>query len=219
MSTDSVPVPVRGIVKRQPRYLAKLAEQPKACCDAAKVAHFKQRAKQKVCDNFIVSCMDFRLCFSQRHSVRDTFNAMEADLVSIPGGAYGLCRPYESKHKRITLWDANRIVFQNALDIAVNNHHIKRVILCCHQNCGQCTCDGHNFETLAAEEDFHAHQLTEAREYVLSLHPELVVQGCYLYFDDNGFAQMKVLDTDDHVAEVSQEEAARFIDSIQHNNG
>lgn len=147
--------------------------------------------RKRTVEVFILSCMDFRLCFKQRHCIRKHFNAIEADLLSLAGGAYALCKPKGVSKKRLKHWKAVRTVFANDLALAINKHKVRRLILCTHECCGKCANDGCRFKNFKEELSFHRKTLKKAKKWVMSRFPCLKVIPCFVYFDKQGLVQFE----------------------------
>jgi len=145
-------------------------------------------------DTVLVSCMDGRLCFKQRHAVRQKYGIMEADLISHGGGAYRLCDPRifasagtKCTRERLRLTAATRVSAQfDIRRVGIEKHGATRLVLCGHHCCGFAEYDGYKFskDRFEEEKSFHHIALQNAAEWVNKACPGLKeVVLCFVYFE------------------------------------
>lgn len=105
----------------------------------------------------IITCIDFRLQEYINDWIFENFQVGTFDRVALGGGV------------------KNLEVILNQCEIAKNLHHIKKVVLINHEDCGAYGADG-TYEK-------HKADLYEAKVQINKLHPELEVETYYLHLD------------------------------------
>src|SRR5260221_62035 len=108
-------------------------------------------------ESIIITCIDFRLQDHINKSVSENFTPKTFDRVALGGGVKNLA------------------TILGQIDIAVRLHHIKKVILVNHEDCG----------AYGTEGTYEKHQLdlTTAKAKVKEIYPELRVETYYLHLD------------------------------------
>lgn len=105
----------------------------------------------------IITCIDFRLQEAINQWIAQNFAPKTFDRVALAGGVQNL----------------DTILSQ--IDIAVRLHHIKKVVLINHEDCG-----AYGQESTPEK---HAEDLQNAKSKILSEFPELSVETYYLKLD------------------------------------
>lgn len=105
----------------------------------------------------VVTCIDFRLQEAINKWIAENFQAGTFDRVALAGGVKNL----------------DTILSQ--IDIALRLHHIKKVMLINHQDCGA--------YGQASTPQKHAADLQVAKKKVNELYPNLEVETYYLHLD------------------------------------
>lgn len=108
-------------------------------------------------ESMIITCIDFRLQEAINNWVSENFHKGTFDRVALGGGV------------------KNLEIILSQIDIAVKLHHIKKVILINHEDCGAYGESG-TYEK-------HTADLNEAKLKVLEKYPELEAQTYYLHLD------------------------------------
>lgn len=109
------------------------------------------------CEATIVTCIDFRFQEYINNWIAENFSPKTFDRVAIAGGVFDL--DYVSKQ----------------VEISKRLHHIKKVVLINHEDCGAYG------ETGTAEK--HAEDLKNAAEKIKQQYPDLEVETYYLHLD------------------------------------
>lgn len=122
---------------------------------------FKDRGHH--CGTLLIRCMDFRFHLALEENIAKLIGqeACEFDSPGVGGGG----------SKSIIDTDSRKVVF-GALDIAVEKHGIKRIVIADHVDCGAYGGSG-VFEDEKAEEEFHVARLREASEIISQTYPNL----------------------------------------------
>jgi len=131
------------------------------------------REKGHECENLVIRCMDFRFHKQLPGLLSEIFEeeVLEYDSPGVGGGG--------SK----AVIDANsREVLFGAIDIAVEKHKTKRIIVVDHIDCGAYGGSGEH-ENPEAEEKFHAEKLGQAKEILNNKYPELEIVTLYQDWD------------------------------------
>lgn len=110
--------------------------------------------EHKTADAIIVSCIDFRFQKFIRNFIDSEFANKTYDYVGFAGGTKNLETVLEQ------------------IDIAVQLHNIKQVILIHHEDCGA--------YGLESTPERHRKDLLQAKETILSKYPNLIVDLYYL---------------------------------------
>jgi len=108
-------------------------------------------------DNIIVTCIDFRLQEAINNWISQNFQPRTFDRVAFAGGVKNL----------------DTILSQ--IDIAVRLHHIKKVVLINHEDCG-----AYGAESTLEK---HTEDLKNASLKVKAKFPELEIETFYLHLD------------------------------------
>lgn len=109
------------------------------------------------CEAVIITCIDFRFQDAINNWVCGKFSPKTFDRVALAGGV------------------KNLEIILSQIDISVRLHHIKKVVLINHEDCGA-------YEESGTKEK-HAQDLKAARDKILPLYPDLEVETYYLYLD------------------------------------
>lgn len=108
-------------------------------------------------ESIIVTCIDFRLQEAINNWISKNFAPKTFDRVALAGGAKNL----------------DTILGQ--IDIAVRLHHIKKIVLINHEDCGV-----YGEAGMPAR---HTQDLKEAKAKVRETYPDLQVETYYLHLD------------------------------------
>lgn len=108
----------------------------------------------------IVTCMDFRLQEAINKWISENFQPKTFDRVALGGGVKNLHTILEQ------------------IDIAHRLHHIKKVVLINHEDCG--AYGQENFPDNQTEHLRHTEDLKNAKEKVKQAYPDLEVETYYL---------------------------------------
>lgn len=108
-------------------------------------------------ESVIVTCIDFRLQEAINNWISKNFAAKTYDRVTLAGGVKSL------------------ETIMGQIDIAVRLHHIKKVILINHEDCGA--------YGEAGTPQKHAEDLKTTKAKVLENYPDLAVETYYLHLD------------------------------------
>lgn len=110
-----------------------------------------------ICDALVVTCIDFRFQDEIEKWLTKNLGKKNYDRVALGGGVY----------------DFYAILKQ--VEISNKLHHIKKVILMNHEDCGAYGAAG-TYER-------HTHDLTQAKKTISKLYPKLKVDSFYLHLD------------------------------------
>lgn len=124
------------------------------------------------CNNLIVSCMDFRFHESICEWVKENKMVGDYDLISLAGAQKVLVDP-ETKD-----------FFFKQLEISVNLHKTKNVILLAHQDCGAYG-GSKSFANWEEEKAKYVEDLNEAELAIKNLYPEIKVKKMILEWKVN----------------------------------
>lgn len=105
----------------------------------------------------IITCIDFRLQETINNWISQNFSPKTFDRVALAGGV------------------KNLDIILNQIEIAHRLHHIKKVVLINHEDCGAYRESG--------TPEKHAEDLKTAKQKIQSLFPELKVETYYLKLD------------------------------------
>ena len=109
------------------------------------------------CEAIIITCIDYRLQEIVNNWILDHFQPKTFDRVALAGGV------------------KNLDVILSQVDIAVKFHHIQKVILINHEDCG-----AYGSEVTAEK---HAQDLRSARATIQKQYPNLNVEIYYLHLN------------------------------------
>lgn len=109
------------------------------------------------CQSIVITCMDFRFQKYIEQWLAGNVGEKQYDRVAWAGGVF----------------DLDGIMKQ--IDISTRLHHIKNVVLINHEDCGA--------YGQAGTKERHRADLRKAKKKVLSVHPDLAVDLCYVYLD------------------------------------
>lgn len=108
-------------------------------------------------ESIIITCIDFRLQEAINKWIAENFPPKTFDRVALGGGV------------------KNLEVILGQVDIAVNLHHIKKVVLINHEDCG-----AYGAESTPEK---HAQDLKKAKTKILEKYPDLEVENYYLFLN------------------------------------
>lgn len=106
----------------------------------------------------IITCIDFRFQEAINQWISKNFAPKTFDRVSLAGGV------------------KNLETIMGQIDIAVRLHHIKKVVLINHEDCGAYGPEG--------TVDHHVRDLKQVKKQILEQFPNLRVETYYLHLDD-----------------------------------
>ena len=107
----------------------------------------------------VVTCIDFRLQEAINNWIAQNFKPGTFDRVALAGGV------------------KNLDVIMSQIEIAVRLHHIKKVVLTNHEDCGAYG------DPPAGGPQKHAQDLREAKTKIKEKYPDLEVETYYLHLD------------------------------------
>ncbi|MDO8754407.1 MAG: hypothetical protein Q7J80_10975 [Anaerolineales bacterium] len=116
----------------------------------------------------VLSCMGFRFVSQTEAAVQKAFNIKDFDLIRLAGGAKNLSSPGIKSRRRAVMAD---------IALAIESHHVKKIILLNHQACGKYAAEGHSWKRSDAEAErkFHHEELRRAGEYAKKKFPQTEV--------------------------------------------
>lgn len=133
------------------------------------------RGKGHNCPNLLIRCMDFRF--------HRTLDELLPELFSDEGGIKDYDSPgVAGGGSKSIIDEASRPVVFSAIDIAIEKHHISRIIVVNHVDCGAYG-GSSQFTSPDEEEKFHRGELKKAEEILTAKYPELEI--IILYQDWN----------------------------------
>lgn len=109
------------------------------------------------CETVIVTCIDFRFQKYINNWISENFHSKSFDRVAIAGGVF----------------DLNYVLKQ--VEISHRLHHIKKVVLVNHEDCGA--------YGEAGTPEKHAEDLNNAAAKIKAQYPELEVETYYLHLN------------------------------------
>ena len=127
-------------------------------------------------DAMLLSCMDYRLVDETERYMTKRGLRNKYDHVILAGAALGaLTDKFPAWNK--TFWDH--------LDVAIDLHHIKKVIVLDHRDCGAYKVIlGEDFaKGRAKETEVHATKLRDLRTQIQGKHPKLAVETLLMSLD------------------------------------
>ncbi len=110
-----------------------------------------------IAKTIVITCIDFRLQEAIDNWIKQNFKPKTFDRVAFGGGVKNL----------------EAILSQ--IDISVRLHHIKKVVLINHEDCG-----AYGQESSLQK---HTQDLKTAREKIYEIYPDLIVETYYLHLD------------------------------------
>src|SRR3989338_10273094 len=118
------------------------------------------------CDLLVISCIDFRFIEHIRNFLEKDYKG-NYDLVCLAGSTKNL----------VNATDTDKETVLKQVSISKELHHIKKIFLINHQNCGAY---GSSLLSGSREEkDIHRRDLISAKEDIIKVFPDLEI---YLYF-------------------------------------
>ena len=125
------------------------------------------------CKNLVIRCMDFRFHKQLLGLLPEILGEenVEYDSPGVAGGA----------SKSVIDEDSRKVLF-SAIDIAVEKHKIKRIVIVDHIDCGAYGGSGEHKDA-EAEEKFHVEKLAEGKKILNSKYLELEVVTLYQDWD------------------------------------
>ncbi len=120
--------------------------------------------------------MDFRFEPAIHEFIKKENLFCDADIVAVAGASKNLVDGEN---------DAEKGYIMKQIGLSDKLHHIRRVILMNHMDCGGY--GGHGaFESLDAEREKHATDMATAAKVVQQTHPDLAVEQVLAHIDDDG---------------------------------
>lgn len=120
-------------------------------------ALFPTMKKAHTCKAVVITCIDFRLQDFIEQWLKKRFGPKDLDRVALGGGVLNLG------------------VILSQIKISSDLHHIEKVILINHEDCGA--------YGEAGTPERHAHDLLETRAKIKELYPNLDIETYYLHLD------------------------------------
>lgn len=117
------------------------------------------------CDAIVITCIDFRFQEYINQWISENFQPKTYDRVALGGGV------------------KNLDIILGQIEIAHNLHHIHKVILINHEDCG--AYGEENFPDSQIEHQKHSEDLKNAKTAILEKYPDLRVETYYLHLNGN----------------------------------
>lgn len=119
-------------------------------------------------DAVVLSCMGFRFVSQTEAAVQKAFGVGDVDLIRLAGGAKNLSSPGVRSRRRAVVSD---------IELAIESHHVGKIILLNHRTCGKYAAEGFKWERsqFEAERAFHHEELRRAGEYARKKFPQTEV--------------------------------------------
>lgn len=134
------------------------------------------------CEAAVLSCIDFRFWQAIVDYVHQDLGIKDFDFPSLPGAAKAINDASENDNLAIS-----------CINIPVELHEAKKIILVNHADCGAYG-GAKQHESLEAEEAFHAQQLRQAKTKILAAQPavEVILLFAKLVEDGSKIAFVKI---------------------------
>lgn len=118
------------------------------------------------CKTLIVHCMDFRLGKPMKEYMEKKNLLGDCDIISVAGGVKSLLTPKNPSDRDFIL---------RQIDISVNLHRIKEIILSNHTDCGAY---GGSAKLNSSEEEceFHIGEMKKAKELIMDKYPNIEIK-------------------------------------------
>ena len=127
------------------------------------------------CEAVVLICIDFRFWRETVKFVEDGLGIKNFDFPSLPGAA-----------KAINECVGDDDIARQCISVPHDLHHIKKVVIVNHQDCGAYG-GGKVFSgDEKAEENFHEAELKKAKNKILARYPDLEIILVYAKLVDNG---------------------------------
>jgi carbonic anhydrase len=126
------------------------------------------------CEALVIHCIDFRFWQALHENIKKELKIENFDIISLAGGAKNLSSPFE-RHMLDT-------ILKNA-EISGRLHHIKKVILVNHMDCGAYGGSA-KFENLEAEIEFHKSELEKAAVVISEKFPNIEIVKMFAYYQE-----------------------------------
>jgi len=126
------------------------------------------------CDAVVLTCIDFRFWRETLEYIEKELNIKSFDFPSLPGAAKALNQCAE-----------NDIAMQ-CVSVPCDLHHVKKLVIVNHQDCGAYGGSKIFNGDEAAEENFHKQELEKAKAKVLTKYPGLEVILVYVKLANAG---------------------------------
>ncbi|MBI3638510.1 hypothetical protein HY227_02095 [Candidatus Wolfebacteria bacterium] len=127
------------------------------------------------CDAMVIHCIDFRFGNGVHDFIKNDMGLNCFDIVSLAGGAKNLASPAEDF--------LLETVLENT-EISQRLHHIKKIILVNHMDCGAYGGSA-KFENLEAETEFHKSELEKAAKVILEKFPNMEIVKIFAYYEED----------------------------------
>ena len=134
-----------------------------------------KRLEQHEAEAVVVSCMDFR--FNDGFEVAiSKLGVKKFDTLKLAGGARNLTSGEEKGRRGAIIAD---------IKIAVDKHHVKKIVILNHENCGKYAMLGKKFTDMAKEAEFHKKELANAVRNTARLFKKVEVVAGFLRVNKN----------------------------------
>ena len=127
------------------------------------------------CEAAVIACMDFRFHRATVGFIENELGIIDYDLITEAGGVKGL-----AEDEKVILDEIKK-----HLDISLNLHHSKHIILVNHEDCGAYG-GSKRWGDLKAEKKYHDDDLKKAVKVLQKLYPEQHITAIYAYFNEFG---------------------------------
>ncbi|MDD4333203.1 MAG: carbonic anhydrase [Patescibacteria group bacterium] len=122
-------------------------------------------------DTAVVLCMDFRFQKETQEFFGKELGINNFDLIAIPGAGQAII--------------ADDDLALKSLAVSNDLHHVKKIIVVHHQDCGAYGGSGKFNGDAMAEESFHKEELQKTKEKINSLYPNLEVTMVFARLTDD----------------------------------
>lgn len=126
-----------------------------------------------ICSTLVLTCIDFRFQQSIHDWMESNSIMGDHDRVGIAGGVLNLTHPEQEQYRSLIL---------KQIEISWNLHHIKKIILINHEDCGAY---GGKTAFGSDDQEFSKHQaeLTQAMQFVKQKFPDIEVETYFARLD------------------------------------
>lgn len=125
-------------------------------------------------DNLLVCCMDFRFHEATMKHIKENYGANSFDLCTLAGGSQQVSQDVQ----------AGKETLFKEIGIGCNLHHVNRVFLVNHQDCGAYG-GSKAFDSLETELSAYKDDLKAAAEKIKSEYPDVEVIRLQVRFDES----------------------------------
>lgn len=113
------------------------------------------------CEAVVLSCIDFRFWKETLEYVEKELKIKTFDFPSVPGGA-----------KAINELGDDVNLAMECIGVPVKLHHVKKIIIVNHQDCGAYGGSANFKNNEKAEQEFHEMELKKAKNILTGMYPE-----------------------------------------------